>query len=262
MPRVRFARIVGEEIAVRRAEQRAADPSAPGGFVAPELGPDPPGREPVAAAVERVGMLEGDRIVAVELGCGRSARTPTAPSSHVGERAPASRAPGPTGCDSRPCRRRARRSCRCRSRAASRPRRPGWHWRRRPLPDALARRKAERAGFGAARHSRAHHRVPLTAITPPIASDPHKRRLRPAHDFDARGEIGVEQLEARRVAGGRVVDLDPVDEQQGVVGLGAADADFGQRAGRAPMSRPRPTASGEAGRGPAARRAVRSAAGR
>ena len=60
-----------------------------------------------------------------------------------------------------------------------------------------------------------------------------QRGLRAAHDLDARGEVGVQKLEAGDVPGRRVVDADAVDEQQGVVGFRTANADFGERAGRA-----------------------------
>ena len=55
-----------------------------------------------------------------------------------------------------------------------------------------------------------------------------QRGLRSADNLDPRGKIGVEDLVAGCVARGRIVDLDSVDEQQGVIGLGAADADLGE----------------------------------
>ena len=59
-----------------------------------------------------------------------------------------------------------------------------------------------------------------------------KGRLGSPDDFDAAGKIGVEKFEPWRVAGGRVVDSNAVDEEQGMIGLGTADADLGQRTGR------------------------------
>ncbi len=57
-----------------------------------------------------------------------------------------------------------------------------------------------------------------------------QRTLRPAQNLDARN-AGIEQvLELELRGAGRVVDLDAVDQHQGLVALGAADADLGQAA--------------------------------
>ena len=58
-------------------------------------------------------------------------------------------------------------------------------------------------------------------------------RLWPAHDFEPRDELGVEQLEARLVAGGGIVGANAFDEEQCVIGFRAADSDLRQRPGRA-----------------------------
>jgi hypothetical protein len=48
--------------------------------------------------------------------------------------------------------------------------------------------------------------------------------LRAAHHLNAGEQIAGQQLEPRLVAGGWIIEADAVDEQQGVTGLGAADA--------------------------------------
>ena len=55
-----------------------------------------------------------------------------------------------------------------------------------------------------------------------------QRRLWPAHFLDPAGDVGVEQFEPRLIACRRVIGADAVDEQQGVIGLGTADADLGE----------------------------------
>jgi hypothetical protein len=47
--------------------------------------------------------------------------------------------------------------------------------------------------------------------------------LRSAHHFQAGQGVGGEQLEPRLIAGGRIVEANAVQEQQGVIGLRAAD---------------------------------------
>src|SRR5262249_9076713 len=59
---------VGQIILVGRTEQRRANLAAPQTGIAAGLGPDPRRGEAVAAAVERVGMGEGEGVEAVELG--------------------------------------------------------------------------------------------------------------------------------------------------------------------------------------------------
>jgi len=56
--------------------------------------------------------------------------------------------------------------------------------------------------------------------------------LRPAHHLDPREQVAGQQFEARLVAGGRIVEADAVDEEQGVIGFGAAEADLGLGAAR------------------------------
>ena len=100
---------------------------------------------------------------------------------------------------------------------------------------------------------------PLTATTPPIASEPHSADCGPRTTSIRAGEIGVEQFEARLIARRGIVGADALDEQQGVIGLGAADADLGQRSGgtaggnRHGWDQPQQSAR------PAASRAARSA---
>ena len=67
-------------------------------------------------------------------------------------------------------------------------------------------------------------------MTPPMASEPHSADCGSADHLDSRRQIGVQDFISGRVAGGGVVDLDAVDEQQAVIGFGAANPDFGQRA--------------------------------
>src|SRR4029079_4291520 len=45
-----------------------------------------------------------------------------------------------------------------------------------------------------------------------------QRRLRSPHDLDPRGEVCIEDLEPWRVTGRRIVDLDAIDEDEGVIG--------------------------------------------
>src|SRR4029453_11761107 len=52
-------------------------------------------------------------------------------------------------------------------------------------------------------------------------------RLRPSNDLDPGGEVRVEDFEPWCVTGGGIVDLDPVHEDDAVVRLGTADADLG-----------------------------------
>src|SRR5690349_14996681 len=58
-------RVARQIVAVRRAEQRGANSSAPCRLRAAQLGPHAARGEPVAGIVERIGVLEGDGIVAV-----------------------------------------------------------------------------------------------------------------------------------------------------------------------------------------------------
>src|SRR6476661_3575300 len=61
-------RVARQIVAVRRAKQRGANSSAPCRLGAAQLGPDAARGEPVAGIVERIGVLEGQWVVAVELG--------------------------------------------------------------------------------------------------------------------------------------------------------------------------------------------------
>ena len=94
----------------------------------------------------------------------------------------------------------------------------GCHIRRR----ALERRCR---ASGSARVDRDHAAQRLASPTRPIAA---RARSRPGVSASL-----VEQFEARLVAGGGIVEADAVDEQQAVIGLGAADADLGLGAARA-----------------------------
>src|SRR6266481_5820477 len=58
---------VGQIILVGRSQQRPRDLRAPWRVIIAGNCPDPAGRQPVAAAVERVGVSEGHRIETVEL---------------------------------------------------------------------------------------------------------------------------------------------------------------------------------------------------
>ena len=92
-------------------------------------------------------------------------------------------------------------------------------------------RKAERSTFG----RRGISRRVIEAVDSDYAADRIRTpdgRLRTSNHFDPRGEIGVEQLEAGRISGRGIVDLDPVDEEQAVIGFRPADSHFGERARR------------------------------
>ena len=51
--------------------------------------------------------------------------------------------------------------------------------------------------------------------------------MRPAHDLEPRERVRGQQLEPRLVARGRIVEADAVEEDEAVVGLGAANPDLG-----------------------------------
>jgi hypothetical protein len=58
-----------------------------------------------------------------------------------------------------------------------------------------------------------------------------QRRLRSTNDLDPRSDVGIQKLETRGVARCGIIGADAVDEQQGVIGFRAADPDLRQRAG-------------------------------
>ena len=229
-PTCAVERVVVEKIAVGRAQRGGADTALPAGFLIAQRQPKPPCRQPVAAVVERVGALEAFGIVAVEL-------------TATGE--------GEGGCAEREPRARLIRAVNSsRQVAVAVPISTGRAEAVdsiRPLPtdtasdarlarDDGARRtgpaETERAALGRCRKARF---VAGTTDRDDAANriGPPQRRLRAAHDLDPRGKIGIEQFEPREVAGGGVVGADAVDEQQGVVVLGAANADFGEQSGGA-----------------------------
>ena len=207
----------------QQARRQAARPAV---LAAADVQRHPPGGQPVAALIARVGAQVGVGVEAVELAAPGDVETVDSQSDGLAclpAHQPAQRgvaiavtvAAAAHGID--PFRLLVSHRARHADVAA--------HQRSRCERPS----EPERAGFRA-------HACPVLAQRVAVDRDhaadglrSPQRRLRPAHHGDPPGDIGVQQLKARGVARGGVVGADAVDEQQGVVGLGAADAYFGER---------------------------------
>ena len=129
----------------------------------------------------------------------------------VGSRMPACRAAGPTGCDSRPCRPGRRQLLM-----------PVARWNPTAPRKACGRRSSEPSRWrDRSRTIRLRVRgiagrivEPLTAMTPPIASEPHSADCGPRTTSirEARSAFNISKRGVSPDAG--IVDLDSVDEEQ------------------------------------------------
>ena len=247
---------VVQEIAVARGEQGPADAAAPAPTVA---SPNSPQIRPARSRLRLLSSVSAcrkvSRVEAVELASARQGEGCCAESNGRSSRPGSADAAGQVAIAVLVAV--VRRTRRCPS-ARCQPSPPA----RLPLslasdPDAEARRKPnEPASLPSAKRHRSAS-TPSTAMTPPTASEPQSADCGPRTTSIRDVTSAFRSFEPRLVAGCRIVGADAVDEQQGVVVLRAADADFGQRSGRPGRGDRRPTASAAAGQGPAARPAVR-----
>ncbi len=221
-------RVAGEEVAVGRAEQARADLARPAAARL-HFEPGASREQPVAARILGVGAVEGEGVVAVELGAAGERDPGKAELEQVADRQGAAQAAGKVAIaiavattaetvDSASTLEADRSGEASAVRAQT---------ERSARPDKPERACLERRRMAGRVIETVDGDHPADRLAAP------QRGLRPAHDLDPRRDIGVEQLEPREVPCRRIVGADAVDEQQGVGVLGASDPDLGQQARRA-----------------------------